>query len=263
MFALALALGGCAAVEVRDTKIKSSNDGAVVVRVLPNVQSSSQFFKNWQSLKVARVPQTGDSAEVEYAVSAKTDAASRSAIYAGTLPPGQYRFVQFSAQQCGYMCVSSWLNVGPKFSRFEIKPGQITDLGVVVQTDPQDGSRRAVLTHESTNDDALTQELIREVLPELQPMMSRPRLSWSVESVPSSMAAMQRTAIQSSYGFISPRETEDGAFLYGTANGVVGWWKPGVSHEVYDIGERVSVEDRKSTRLNSSHIPLSRMPSSA
>ena len=29
------------------------------------------------------------------------------------------------------------------------------------------------------------------------------------------------------------------------------------------VGETFVVEDRKSTRLNSSHIPLSRMPSSA
>lgn len=35
--ALALTLGGCASVEVRDTKTKSANDGAVVIRVLPNV----------------------------------------------------------------------------------------------------------------------------------------------------------------------------------------------------------------------------------
>ena len=30
-----------------------------------------------------------------------------------------------------------------------------------------------------------------------------------------------------------------------------------------ELKEKVTVEDRKSTRLNSSHIPLSRMPSSA
>ena len=242
LLALALALGGCASVEVRDTKIRNASDGAVVIRVLPNVQSSSQFFKNWQSLTLARVPQSGEGAEVTYAVSPKLDAASRSAIYAGTLPPGQYRFVQFSAQQCGAMCVSSWLTVGPKFSRFEVKPGQITDLGVLVQTDTQDGTRRAVLTHEAPGDHPLSAELFSEVLPDLLPMMSRPRLSWSPETVPAPMAAMQKAAIQLSHGFVSPRETEDGAFLYGTANGVVGRWKPGASHQAHDIGERVSVD---------------------
>lgn len=242
MLALALALGGCASVDIRGTQIKGPNDGAVVIRVLPNVQSSSQFFKNWQFLKLARAPQAGESSEVEYAVLPKTDAASRSAIYAGTLPPGQYRFVQFSAQQCGYMCVSSLLEVAPKFSRFEVKPGQITDLGVLVQTDPYDGSRRVMLTHESAGSSALTPELVREVLPDLLPMMSRPRLSWLAESVPSPMAAMHQSAIQHSYGLLSPRETEDGAFLYGTANGVVGRWKPGASHQSHDIGERVSVD---------------------
>lgn len=242
LLALALALGGCASVEFRDTKIKSTSDGAVIIRVLPNVRSSAQFFKNWQSLKLARAPQAGEKAEVEYAVWPKMDAASRSAIYAGTLPPGQYRFVQFAAQQCGYLCISSWLNVGPKFSRFEVRAGQITDLGVLVQTDPQDGSRRAVLTHDPTGDSNLTSEIVREILPDLLPMLSSPRLSWTEESVPSPMAAMHKAAIQSSYGFVAPRETEDGAFLYGTANGVVGRWKPGVHHQAFDIGERVSVD---------------------
>jgi hypothetical protein len=242
LLGLALSLGGCATVEIRDTKTRNANDGALVIRVLPNVQSSSQFFKNWQSLKLARSPQTGETQEVEYAVSPKTDAASRSAIYAGTLPPGQYRFVQFSAQQCGYMCVSSWLNVDPKFSRFEIKSGQITDLGVLVQTDPQDGSRRTALTHDLAGDSGLTPELVREMFPDLLPMMSSPRLSWGMESLPSPMAAMHKAAIQTSYGFVAPRETDDGAFLYGSANGVVGRWKPGVARQAFDIGERVSVD---------------------
>lgn len=242
LLTLALVLGGCASVEVRDTKIKSASDGAVVIRVLPNVQSSSQFFKNWQSLTLARLPQAGEGSEVTYAVSPKMDAASRSAIYAGTLPPGQYRFVQFSAQQCGAVCVSSSLTVGPKFSRFEVKPGQITDLGVLVQTDIPDASRRAALTHEAAGEQTLSPELITQVLPDLLPMVSRPRLSWIAESVPAPMASMQKAAIELSHGFVSPRETEDGAFLYGTANGVVGRWKPGASHQSFDIGERVSVD---------------------
>lgn len=242
LLAMAWVLVGCASVEFRDTKTKSPNDGAMVIRVLPNVQSSSQFFKNWQTLKVARAPQAGETKEVEYAVSPRDDAASRSAIYAGTLPPGQYRFVQFSAQQCGYMCVSSWLDVGVKFSRFEIRSGQITDLGVLVQTDPGDGTRRTALTHDAAGDSGLTPELVREVLPDLQPMMARTRLTWTVDSVPPPMTNMHKAAIQASYGFVSPRETEDGAFLYGSANGVVGRWKPDAGRRVFDIGERVSVD---------------------
>ena len=44
------------------------------------------------------------------------------------------------------------------------------------------------------------------------------------------------------------------------------WRKPRGWHSkirLHKIGYRKMVRDRKSTRLNSSHIPLSRMPSSA
>ena len=33
--------------------------------------------------------------------------------------------------------------------------------------------------------------------------------------------------------------------------------------DIYGIDDEIAKQDRKSTRLNSSHIPLSRMPSSA
>ena len=242
LLALAIALSGCASVEHRDTRIRSSNDGAVIIRVLPNVQSSSQYFRNWHALKLARAPRAGETAEVEYQVRPAIYAASRTAIYAATLPPGRYRFVEFSAQSCGYMCISSMLSVSTKFSQFEVKPGQITDLGVLVQTDPQDGSRGVALTHEQRGNNELTLEIVREVFPDLSPMMSSPRLSWSMGSVPTPMAALHKAAIRDSYGFVAPRETEGGAFLFGTANGVVGLWKPGNARQGFDIGERVSVD---------------------
>ncbi|MEY3201126.1 MAG: hypothetical protein RIR70_676 [Pseudomonadota bacterium] len=242
LLALALALGGCATVEYRDTKAKSANDGALLVRVLPNVQSSSQYFKNWHALKVARAPQAGEPKEVEYSVRAKKDAASRSAVYAGMLPPGQYRFVQFSSEMCGNGCVSSWLNIDEKFSRFEIKPGQITDLGVLVQTGSQDGSQRTALTHDLLGESELTPQIVREIFPDLLPMMSKPRLSWDEASIPAFMGSTHRAAVQLSYGFLDAQDIGDGALLYGSANGAVGRWKLGGARKLFDIGERVSVD---------------------
>lgn len=243
LLAMAWVLVGCASVEVRDTKASSPDDGAMLIRVLPNVRSSSQFFKNWQTLKVARQPRAGEGTEVEYAISpGRDDGASRSALYAGTLPPGWYRFVQFSSQQCGYLCVSARMDVDPRFSRFEVKPGQLTDLGVMVQTNAGDGTANALLTHDPGGGSGLTPELVRELLPELQPMLARPRLSWHAATVPSAMAGRYKDAYRGSFGFVSPRETEDGAFLHGSANGAVGRWQPGGGRQMFDIGERVSVD---------------------
>ena len=53
---------------------------------------------------------------------------------------------------------------------------------------------------------------------------------------------------------VFPLQCNDGGTPFGW------YWKPGVSVELQGI---TLTEDRKSTRLNSSHLKLSRMPSSA
>lgn len=242
MLLSALILGGCATVDHRGTQPRSPDDGAVIIRVLPNVQSSSLYFKNWQALQVARLPGPGESKETKFSIGPRTEAASRSAIYAGSLPPGTYRFVRFSAMQCGAMCVSSTLTVNPHFSRFEVQTGRLTDLGTLVQTDPGDGTRTALLTHTTTDESTLTRDLINELVPDLAPMLQRPTLTWQWDTVPASMTQLHRQSIRNSWGFASPREGEDGAFLYGTANGVVVRWMPSVGRRAFDVGERVAMD---------------------
>ena len=54
------------------------------------------------------------------------------------------------------------------------------------------------------------------------------------------------------------------AFIYDAVRTPRGRGKQdGALHEVSTLGLASTALDRKSTRLNSSHIPLSRMPSSA
>ncbi|SEK34546.1 hypothetical protein SAMN05216359_101503 [Roseateles sp. YR242] len=241
----AMLLSGCASVEYRSPKLQAQTDGAVVIRVLPNVQSSSLYFKNWQALEIARLPGLDDShsdgKEKVYSIAPTTVGASRSALYAGSLPPGHYRFVKFSAMQCGAMCVQSWMGVNQKFSRFEVKAGQITDLGVLVQTAGED-SRSSLLTHAPKGGDALTPELVRELLPDIAPLLRQPTLGWREATVPPSMGSMQRLSITRSWGFASPHEDEAGSFLYGSANGVVGRWSPPWKRQSFDVGERVAID---------------------
>ncbi len=243
--ALVLLLAGCATpVQHRAPVLEAaSTDGAMIVRVLPNSVGASQFFKNWQSITLARQAEKEGEPESLFSFSPIGDGTSRTAIYAGALPPGAYRFVSFSAQQCGAMCVSSNITMGPKFSRFEVKSGQLTDLGVLVQTPAPKDSKKVLLAHGTAPaGDASTPEIVRTLVPGLQTLLAAPVLGWTPASVPQGMADLYQYAKLMSFGVVSPQELADGSFIFGSANGVVYRWKPGKREATYDVGARASVE---------------------
>lgn len=239
LLSLLILLSGCAQVELRDAHIENASDGAVVIRVIPNMASASQFFKNWQSITIERIPHHDGESKTQYAITPTLKATSRTAIYAGSLPPGTYRFVQFAAQQCGYMCVSSWVDVGQNFSRFEIQSGRLTDLGELVQVGL---GEKVLFVHNTKPDPKMTAEIVQEALPGLNPLLSVPSLSWSTESVPVKMGKLFELTKAISYGFVSVKDTSHGSFVYGSSNGVVYSWLPGQAPVPHDIGSRVSVE---------------------
>lgn len=234
-----LLLAGCAQVQYRPAKIENATDGAVVVRVIPNMASASQFFKNWQSITVERIPRNGAERATQYAITPTLEATSRTAIYAGSLPAGTYRFVQFSAQQCGYMCVSSWVDVSPKFSRFEIQSGRLTDLGELIQVGL---GEKILFIHSLKPNLERTAEIVQRTLPDLKHLLSQPLLSWSAESVPEDMERLFELTKTISYGFVSVKDTSHGSFIYGSSNGVVYSWLPGQTPIPHDIDRRVSIE---------------------
>lgn len=236
---LLLLLSGCAQVEFRSATIESATDGAVVLRVIPNMASASQFFKNWQSITVERIPRHEGERRAQYAIFPTLEATSRTAIYAGSLPEGTYRFVQFSAQQCGYMCVSAWLDVNANFSRFEIQSGRLTDLGELIQVEL---GQKVLFAHDSRSDSEITSEIVREALPGIKSLLSKPLLSWNTNSVPKNMETLFELSKTVSYGFVSVKETSQSSFIYGSANGVVYSWIPGQIPVPHDIDKRVSVE---------------------
>lgn len=201
--------------------------------------SASQFFKNWQSITIERIPRHEGERTTQYAIFPTLEATSRTAIYAGSLPEGTYRFVQFSAQQCGYMCVSSWLDVNANFSRFEIQSGRLTDLGELIQVE---FGQKVLFTHGSRSDTEMTSEVVREALPGIKSLLSKSLLSWSANSVPENMEKLFELSKAISYGFVSVKETSQGGFIYGSANGVVYSWIPGQIPVPHDIDKRVSVE---------------------
>lgn len=242
VLAFSLLMQGCATVQYREPKVVHADDGAVVLRVLPNMLSASQYFKNWQDITVERLSATPGETGPRYAVRPTMEGTSRSAIYAGALPPGEYRIVQFSAQSCGMMCVTSSVELGSDFSIFEIRSRTLTDLGVIVQTSSPSSDRRVLMAHDSVQDPLQTREIVETYLPDLKSMLAAPPLSWKAESVIKRMPAMFNYGKQVSFGFASPQETGNGSFIYGSANGMLYDWTPGRRAAGHDVGLRSSIE---------------------
>lgn len=245
IFAVLLLLSGCAMPEYRSAKLKDPNDGAMAVRILPNRNGVSQFFKTWQVLEVVRSPDAPGGTEAHFEVGPLLDGMSRSALYAGSLPPGHYRFVKLSAMSCGALCVQSSLMVNPHFSGFDVQSGKLTDLNVLVQSDPPSflGAGNVMLSHDEAALGTETTEIIDELAPGLKPVLVDAPLSWT--DSPAAAAAQAKAnllARQFSTGSVSPEALPDGRIIYGSANGVVFEWTPGQRPVAHDIGMRRSVE---------------------
>lgn len=237
-----LLLSGCATVQYRPAAITDPSEGAVIVRVLPNSTSASQFFARWDSITFSRISSNPGEREKRFTVASRTNGTSRTTIYAGSLPAGIYKFVSFDANQCGAICVNSKIDIGEKFSRFEVKSGRLTDLGVLLQSDSPVKGGDVVLSHGNQSDRSETAELVQELFPGFSSLLASPSLSWLPESVSPNMANLSGYAKMYSFGFVSPKEAADGSFIYGSINGVVYRWLPGQQPVAHDVGVRASIE---------------------
>lgn len=244
--ALSLALfSGCASVQPTITataKTTSPNDGAFIVRVLPNMASASQYLKNWGEVTVVRLPGNNSEKESSFSISPTLEGTSRTAIYAAPLPEGRYRFGQFSSMMCGYLCINAWLKIKPEFSQFEVKRGTLTDLGVLVQSNNPSDAKNVLLAHDTSENHPETPEIVRELVPGLTSTLANPRISWTPSTVPAEMPRLLAVTLANSYGFVSPQELADEKFLYGSANGVVYSWKLGQRAKPHNLNSRSSIE---------------------
>ncbi|MGH1448069.1 MAG: hypothetical protein ACRBBM_01405 [Pseudomonadaceae bacterium] len=237
-----LLLVGCSTTQHRSASIVNANDGALVVRILPNTLGSGQFRKHWESLTVERLPDDINSTASQYSLEPIVEASSSSVIYAGSLPSGRYRFLKFPAHQCLGMCETGWVEVSSGFSRFDIKSGHLTNLGVIVQSPSSTDGKKMMLAHGPLAGDTLSDEIVREFAPGLTTLLGRPSLSWQSESVSKQMELAFEYSKLTSFSFFSPREVSDGSFIYGSANGIVYRMTPGQKPIAHDVGERKSIE---------------------
>lgn len=238
LLCVAVLLSSCAQVPVPLLAVNNPYDGAMLLRTLPNM-AIPPIGAEWASISVKRLRTTPFEQSSDHKLVIKSTGTTRSIIYAGVLPPGTYRLNKLSAHRCTPICVLSEIDIGSRHATFEIRSGQLTDLGEWVLEPRSDAMLLAPAPH---TDSALSAEIVRQILPSLVPLLAAPVIEWRADSlVPQPLQQFESTK-RSSYGVVSVKPTDDGRFLYGSANGVVYSWRPGQPPQPHDIGSQVSIE---------------------
>jgi len=219
------------------------NEGAVIVRVLPNVSQVSDLIRNWQSLSVARVPGAAGEKEATFSIPANEDVTSHSVVYVRMLPPGRYRIAQLSTIDFEAAGGVAWASVTieREFGLFEVRKDQLTDLGVIVQADAP-GRGKVHLAHDTAAEHPETAEIVKELAPQAGALLANPVLTWLPDTVPAWMPEAMRSVAWSSYGVSSPSALRNGALFYGSVNGVVYVARHGETLRRFDVGVRSSID---------------------
>lgn len=233
-------LAGLAA--AADTPDAAPANGGMIVRVLSNTATASRLFKNWGELYVARIEDEAAGKSNVFKLGAGVDGASHTAVFASELPAGHYRLTRLSSQACGWLspCSWSWIEMNPGFSSFEVRAGQLTDLGVLLQS-PGRRLRTVSLLHQVDPPHDLAPALVQHVAPKLVGLLGQPVLGWDASKVPAGMDDAFAQAVDVSYGVVSPSATSDG-FIAGSMNGAVREWRANGTWTTHDTGVRVAVE---------------------
>lgn len=233
---LLLALTGCETVSVvTPTSSISPEHGLVIFKLSSNSQSIG-FFNYWNTATIHNVD---PAISAKYTILVAKKGNSRSAVYFGSLPEGEYRLAKFSSEQCGAMCVSSTLTVSDKLGTFSIQKGSMTDLGHLVY-EQQDQNRSMIVHGESKRN--WIKPYLQDFYPNVDASMAdQDKLGWTTPD-PARMRTAYNTVKKRSRGLIRPRETSDGTLLFGSYLGNVRVWTPGQGFRSYDTGIQGAIE---------------------
>jgi len=222
-----LVLSGCVHTETRSRDLESPEDGALVMRYLLNAYPNA--IRQQGEMLVEAVGQQNRSIPTQYRLTDTREATTLSTLVLATLPAGTYRLVGACTENL--LCADRY-----KFNMtFTIRPGQLTDLGVVVS------SRTNGDSYGSPVEPEVTSAVVQKLAPALKPLLQTPILTWNQASSDTESQRFER-AKRESVGVYSMQALDQGAFLYGSINGVVYRWTPGQAPVGHDIGRRVSVE---------------------
>ena len=220
-----------------------NGNGGVIVRVLSNTATASRLFRNWGELDIVRLEDEAAGKSNVFNLSPAIDAASHTALFAGALPVGHYRIGRLYSNACGWLtpCRSAWITLNPAFSHFEVRAGQLSDLGVLVQTPVSGKGNSYTFAHETDPSHEQVSELVQKFAPTLAPLLAQPMPGWDAATVSPGMRAQFARAISDSYGVIAPAAEADG-FIAGSLNGVVFEWHPNGTWDAHDTGVRGAIE---------------------
>lgn len=168
-----------------------------------------------------------------------TEAMQSSVDYFGSLPPGRYRFVDFSATVCKILCGQPLTPPPADIPEFEVRAGEVGYLGTIFFSKMAPltaGPDQFVTTwgwHSFPDED----EGRRLFAGAHAALGEKPLRSGWFDSKPFAAAndRVLRIKGESAGMFLSGRHGDDG-FYFGSQNGVIKRWKPGGVVELFDTG---------------------------
>ncbi len=215
------------------SKIPPSN-GVVIFKMNSNTPSIG-FFQYWKGANVSAV---GKNNYKNFVIGYSSGGNSRTAVYLGSLPEGEYRLTGFSSEQCGAVCISSSIELPESIGTFEVKAGKITELGHLLY-DQIDASKSLIVPGKSTDNWAaryLT-TFYPNIITSFQP---QEMLHWKVANP--MLQQLYSSVRADSKGLLRPSQTGDGSVLFGSYLGAVRMWRPGKPIVNFDTGIQGAIE---------------------
>lgn len=211
------------------------NSNGLVIFKMSADSDNVGLFKYWQKLAVKSTDKTQTTTHF---IGFSEKGYSRSGVYFGSLPAGEYRFENFSSQICGYGCTSSTLDVSDNLGTFIVKSNTITDLGHVIYKGVS--KNRSLVAYGKSKDNWVSTYINKFYSEIPKSFHSNAMLGWKNHN--EKMAELYTTLKAQSSGLLKPVEASNGVVLFGSYLGSVRVWTPGKGVKSFDTGAQGSIE---------------------
>lgn len=228
---LVLLMSACAPIELKKDIELKPGEGGLVMRMA----DASNWWSRAFLIVEREVP--GKWEDDTYYVYPIRGVSSTSVIFADSLPAGNYKILRLASWdvQCIPNCYATHLDMPPQLGRLEIKPGQLTDLGAILNF-------AGMMSYEVSPDHALGSEFIQEMVPALRPLLTAPILGWKPQAIPPGLGKLYAVSKLAGNGIAPVRSLDDISYLSGSNTGVVYSFVPGQGRSSYDLGTAISVD---------------------
>lgn len=240
---LPLLLTGC--FTMTHERVKRPDEGAVVLRVTANAYRNNHAGGVWNTIEFRRIDAKAGAMTPRVLTHPQRQNYVQSHVYGGALKAGRYAIHQMTMPSKAFIEPSQ-----EALGTFEVKPGQVTYLGHLIQLNDA-GYNQILLAHPvGPPNRGEADAIVREVFPELSPLLDKAVLGWEssspIASTPSGKAVEVSSAdqvMQQLYnhvraradGSLSPLELANGDVLFGTLLGTLRRWHPGGDVSLMDL----------------------------